>query len=192
MTVRDRVRWDRYYRSLSDFAYPDPDPLLYDYTPPVLIHGQRERPRALDLACGVGQNGIWLATQGYSVDLLDISREALHIAQLQAMMLQARTVNFMQVDLDEVALKPEAYDLVIVFRYMRRELFPRLHECVRPGGRVIYATFNMNYLDHKPDFNTEYLLYPGELSGYFTDWHVLHDRDAAYTSEIVAIKPENT
>lgn len=190
MTVRDRVRWDRYYRALSDVAFPDPDPLLFDYTPPVIVQGSEERPRALDLACGVGQNGIWLASQGYSVDLLDISREALQIAQLQAVMQEVRSVNFMQVDLDEVALKPEAYDLVCVFRYMRRELFPRLHECVRPGGRVIYATFNMHYLDIKPDFNTDYLLYPGELAGYFADWHLPHDREAGYISELVAVKPE--
>ena len=83
MTVQDRVRWDRYYQFLDE-QYPAPDPILFQFTPSVLEMGRKREFRALDLAAGVGQNGLWLATQGYTTDLLDISREALRRAQEQA------------------------------------------------------------------------------------------------------------
>lgn len=190
MSVRDRLRWDTYYQKMPEGEYPHPDPVLFQFTPSVLnVTGEREF-RALDLASGLGQNGLWLATQGYTTDLLDISREALKRAQEQAALKQIRNLNFLQVDLDEVALQSEAYDLVCVFRYLKRDLFPRIRACVRPNGRVIYQTFNVNYLRRVPDFNPEFLLQPGELAGYFEDWRILLNNEVDHVSQIVALKPE--
>lgn len=189
MTVRDRMRWDTYYQQLPESQYPPPDPLLFQFTPPVEPGTTREY-RALDLASGLGQNGLWLATQGYTTDLLDISREALRRAQEQAARTQVRSLNFHQVDLDEVALKSEAYDLVCVFRYLKRDLFPRIRACVRSGGRVIYQTFNVHYLERAPDFNREFLLEPGELAGYFSDWRILWNHEQDHISQLVAVKPD--
>ncbi|MBC8100405.1 MAG: methyltransferase domain-containing protein, partial [Armatimonadetes bacterium] len=76
MSADDRVRWDEIYHDLAQQRYPAPDALLFECVPPPSAHS-----RALDLACGVGQNGIWLATQGYTVDLMDISRVALNRAR---------------------------------------------------------------------------------------------------------------
>lgn len=187
MTVRDRMRWDMYYHKLPDEQYPAPDPLLFQYTPPADTTGNHEY-RALDLAAGLGQNGLWLATQGYTTDLLDISREALRRAQEHAARQHIRSLNFLQVDLDEVALKSEAYDLVCVFRYLKRDLFPRIRACVRSGGRVIYQTYNIHYLEQVPDFNREFLLEPGELESYFSDWRILWSNEQEHSSQIVAIK----
>lgn len=190
MTARDRLRWDTYYQKTPDDDYPDPDPLLFQFTPSVLNMTAGHEFRALDLAAGVGQNGLWLATQGYTTDLLDISREALKRAQEQAAQQHIRSLNFLQVDLDEVALKSEAYDLVCVFRYLKRDLFPRIRACVRPNGRVIYQTFNTSYLRHVPDFNPDFLLQPGELASYFDDWRILLNHELDHVSQIVALKPE--
>lgn len=190
MTVRDRVRWDTYYHKLEEDKYPTADPILFQFTPSVLEMGRKREYRALDLAAGLGQNGIWLATQGYATDLLDISREALRRAQEQAARGKVRRLNFLQVDLDEVALKSEAYDLVCVFRYLKRDLFPRIRACMRPGGRVIYQTYNSNYLRRVPDFNPEFLVQPGELAGYFADWRILWNHEQDHIAQVVAIKPE--
>jgi 2-polyprenyl-3-methyl-5-hydroxy-6-metoxy-1,4-benzoquinol methylase len=190
MTVRDRVRWDTYYQKLSEEQYPAPDPLLFQVTPSVLEMGAKREYRALDLAAGLGQNGLWLATQGYATDLLDISREALRRAQDQAARGKIRHLNYLQVDLDEVALQSEAYDLVCVFRYLKRDLFPRIRACVRPSGRVIYQTYNIHYLSRVPDFNPEFLVQPGELAGYFADWRILWNHEQDHISQVVAIKPE--
>src|SRR5690606_31259384 len=189
MTVRDRVRWDRYYRQLDE-PYPAPDPLLFQFTPSVVDLGRKREYRALDLAAGAGQNGLRLRTQGYTTDLLDISREALRKAQQQAARAKIRRLNFLQVDLDEVALKSEAYDLVCVFRYRKRDLFPRIRACMRPGGRVIYQTFNIHYLRKSPNFNPQFLVQPGELAGYFAAWRILWNDEQDHISQVVAIKPE--
>jgi 2-polyprenyl-3-methyl-5-hydroxy-6-metoxy-1,4-benzoquinol methylase len=190
MTVRDRMRWDTYYQKVPEEQYPAPDPILFQFTPSVLEMGTKREYRALDLAAGFGQNGLWLATQGYTTDLLDISREALRRAQEHAARTKVRSLNFLQVDLDEVALQSEAYDLVCVFRYLKRDLFPRIRACVRPNGRVIYQTYNVNYLRHAPDFNPEFLVQSGELAGYFADWRILWNNEQDHVSQVVALKPE--
>jgi 2-polyprenyl-3-methyl-5-hydroxy-6-metoxy-1,4-benzoquinol methylase len=189
MTVRDRVRWDTYYHQREE-QYPAPDPILFQFTPSVKEMGRKREYRALDLAAGLGQNGLWLASQGYTTDLLDISREALRRAQEHAARTKVRSLNFLQVDLDEVALKSEAYDLVCVFRYLKRDLFPRIRACMRSGGRVIYQTFNTHYLRQFPGFNPEFLVQPGELAGYFADWRIVWNDEQDHISQVVAIKPE--
>jgi len=195
MSVQDRIRWDARHRASRDKVYPDPDPLLFMYTPPaasVSMDSRRrsDRPRALDLACGLGQNGLWLAEQGYSVDMIDISREALSIARQVAAKRGLRTLNFLQSDLDETALQSEAYDLVCVFRFLKRDLFERIRASVRPGGRVIYATFAIGQKARIPEAPDCYLVQPGELSGYFSDWRILHEREIEHEAEVVAVKPE--
>ncbi len=195
MTVQDRIHWDARHRANRNRAYPDPDPLLFMYTPPAAAYqpGGRlpgERPRALDLACGVGQNGLWLAAQGYSVDMIDISREALRIARQTAAARGLRTLNFLQSDLDETALQSEAYDVVCVFRFLKRDLFERIRASIKPGGRVIYATYTTGWKAIRPEACDRYLLHPGELVGYFSDWRILHQRETGHEAEVVALKPE--
>ncbi len=188
MAAKDRVRWDTIYRETTAYPYPDPNPLLFQYTPSVL--GIERQHRALDLAAGLGQNGLWLAAQGYVVDLMDISRVGLKRAQEKAHERGLRSVNFLQVDLDEVTLEADAYDLICVFRFLDRRLFPQIRAAIRPGGRVIYETFNVHWAKRMPDVNRSFLLDEGELGGTFGDWKILRNLEAGYTSQLVAIKPD--
>lgn len=189
MSGQDRTRWDQVYREIAAQDYPAPDPILFEFVPPASTTDDPPR-RALDLAAGQGQNGLWLASQGYVVDLLDISRPALLRAQAVAGGRGLHNVNIVPVDFDHYTLKPDHYDLLCVFRYLKRDLFIALRQAVRPGGRVIYETFNRGYLDLVPGFNPAFLLDSGELAGYFADWKLLHNHDSSHISRIVAIKPE--
>ncbi len=186
MTVEDRARWDSIYRQRNQDTYPDPDPFLFEYTPPVAASQDK---RALDLAGGLGQNGLWLAQQGYTVDVIDISRMALLRGRQEMVSHNLRNMNFLQVDLDTVDLKLSKYHLVCVFRYLKRELFPQIRASIRPGGRLIYETYNVHYTKIVPQFNPAFLLQPGELTQYFADWKVLHRSEIDHISRIVAIKP---
>lgn len=187
MTIsnEDRQRWDAVYRKHLHKPLPPPDPLLLNYTPP---GGDRA---ALDVAAGFGQNALWLAAQGYIVDVMDISRVALGRARVEAGQREIRGLNFFQVDLDSTFLAPDSYQLVCVFRFLKRRLFTQLRACVAPGGRIIYQTFNMNYLRIRYDFNPAHLLEPGELVGYFSDWDIVLNREVEHVSQLVAIKPES-
>ncbi len=186
MAERDRERWDATYRKRQEEPYPAADPLLLQYTPPA---PPTRQARALDLAGGLGQNGLWLAAQGYAVDVMDISRVALARAHEEASRRRLRKVSFLHVDLEDMALEASAYDVVCVFRYLQRDLFPLVRAAVRPGGRVLYETFNLRYLAVNPQFNPDYLLRPGELAGYFADWKLLCNAEHQHVSQLVAIKP---
>lgn len=186
MSAEDRVRWDKIYRERKGDPYPSPDPLLYEVVPPPL-HAES---RALDFASGMGQNGLWLATQGYTIDLMDISREALAIARGEMAMRNLRNVNLLQVDVEDVTLEPERYEVVCVFRYLKRELFPQLAQSILPGGRIVYETFNLSYLEQVAEFNIDFLLQYGELEAAFEGWRVLLYQEQTHLTQFVAVKPE--
>lgn len=186
MSVDDRMRWDAVFERKASQPYPAPDPLLLQYTPPV---PPDRTPRALDVAAGVGQNGLWLAEQGYHTDIMDISRVALQRARAEMGMRNLRNINLLQVDLDNLQLEAATYDLICVFRYLQRRLFGLLKMATASGGRIIYETFNMRYLEQVPAFNRAFLLEPGELAGYFQDWQIVFQEDSGAVSRIVAVKP---
>jgi 2-polyprenyl-3-methyl-5-hydroxy-6-metoxy-1,4-benzoquinol methylase len=189
MTAQDRVRWDVIYQQRNG-AFPPPDPLLFEYALPLALYPEPHVKRhALDLACGMGQNGLWLAAQGYIVDMMDISRVALMRARKEAEKRKCHNFNLLQVDLDTIQLEADKYDIVCVFRYLRRELFPQLVRSVKPGGRVIYETFNINHLELVPSFNPAYLLESSEILSYFPSWDVLYLDEEHATSQFVAQKP---
>lgn len=187
MSAEDRVRWDEIYRKQNRDTYPPPDPLLLEYTPPV--YGSKHR-YALDLAGGLGQNGLWLAEQGYVVDILDISRVALYRARVEMTIRNLRNANLLQTDLDKLVLQEKHYDVICVFRYLRRDIIPDLQNALKVGGRVIYETFNTGYLQLVPQFNTNFLLHAGELTELFDGWETLANTEEDHISRMVAIKPD--
>lgn len=185
MSTQDRAKWDdRYHQRTGD--YPAPDPLLLLYTPPLL---PKQKARALDLACGLGQNGLWLAQQGYTVDMMDISRVALRQAQAEINRRQLRHINLLQTDLDDTDFDEGLYDVVCVFRYLNRDLFPQIRACVAEGGRIIYETFNTRHQSDSALFNPAYLLDIEELPLHFEGWQILHQCDEENISQLVAVKP---
>ncbi len=190
MTAQDRSRWDSIYRNRVQAAYPAPDPLLLQFTPAVQdADSLAVLPRALDLAAGQGQNGLWLAEQGYAVDVMDISRVALRRARAEMGMRNIRTANLLQMDVDELALDVGVYDLICVFRYLKRNLFSLLKLATRPRGRIIYETFNTRYQQLVPDFNPDFLLELGELRAIYMDWNIVHYEEDNHITRLVAVKP---
>lgn len=171
-------------------AYPPPDPLLLAAAPPAVWtpHDARREPRALDAACGAGQNGLWLAEQGYVVDLMDISRAALLQAQTEAAARGVRRINYMQVDFNEAALEANVYDLVCVFRYFNRDWLPKLRAAVRPGGRVIYQVEVMRGAASAA-VEAEASARQGELASYFADWRLLLNDERGGHARLIALKP---
>jgi len=110
------------------------------------------------------------------VDAVDISPVAIERGRADA----ARAgvaVDFIQADLDDWRPSLEAYDLVIGFRYLNRQVWPCLQAALRPGGWILYQTFNLRKLRPDADFPREYLLKVGELPCVFADWEILESGD---------------
>jgi tellurite methyltransferase len=197
MSAEDRLRWDKVFQAQLDAnaPYPAADPLLLRYAPPVDADTAQPDdptghiPRALDLAGGLGQNALWLAQQGYTVDLLDISRVALERARQEMAVRNLRNVNLLQMDVDRLQLEAAQYDLICVFRYLKRHLFALLKMALKPGGLMIYESITLEYLRHVPEFNRDFLLQQGELAGFFAGWQLVHQQEPDHRAQVVVQKP---
>lgn len=168
----DRIRWDRKYAAGNPNPDFEPDPLLQEYH--ALLDG---RGRALDVACGVGHNALDLAARGYDVLGIDGSVVALRYAR-EAARRAKLAVAFVALDLGQFAPPPSSFSLVVVFRYLDRTLIPRLLRSLRPGGLLIYKSFNTNLLRERPDFNPDYLLDPGESAALFAGLEPIGTNDS--------------
>ena len=184
MSRTDRQRWDERYEEEKWKGAREPYPLLTRHVPP------GAGGLALDVACGLGHNLLWLAGQGYRGIGVDVSRVALEqaLGQARAAGLADRVL-FVQADLDRFRLPPGSFDLVVVIRFLDRELFPALEAALRPGGLLVYATLNWRRAETHPEVAPEYLMGPGELHEAFTGLRVTHYDEAGDHSELVARKP---
>jgi len=130
----------------------------------------RERgghPRALDVAMGHGRHAVALARAGFrtvGVDLRwDAVREAMTAAEREGI-----RVGGWCADLTQYPLPRGRFDLVVVSRYLQRDLFPDLREALAPAGEVIYETFTTNQRAlRRPPTSADHLLEPGELQARF-------------------------
>jgi tellurite methyltransferase len=150
-----------------------PNPLVVRFSS-ILEDKDLEGP-VLDLACGTGENGLFLAGLNLPVILADRSPEALAVARSSADE-RGLKAQFWEVDLEtgENPLQKECYRAVLVFRYLYRPLIPYVREAIRQGGILVYETFTSEQPKYGPPHNPDYLLQRGELADWFQDWHIVH------------------
>jgi SAM-dependent methyltransferase len=156
---------------------------------------------ALDVAGGAGRHALWLAQRGWRVKLIDIAEAAVAHALENAARIIPQPVSCSAeplliaevVDLNSsLDLGSEQYDLVLVFLYLQRRLFPVLVRALKPGGLLIYETYTIERqtLGGGPA-NPAYLLEPVELLRAFQTIEILDYREDHLkgTAELVARKP---
>jgi len=131
----------------------------------------------VDLACGDGQNGLYLARRGLFVEFWDqtenrvcnITKEA----EGEGLSVRGRIVNL---ELPGVnPLEENAYGAVLVFRYLHRPLIPCIKKSIKKGGLLMYETFTRAQAALGRPKNPDFLLRPGELRSWFQDWTIIHD-----------------
>jgi len=158
---------------VADFRIESgPDELLTQYS--YLFSDDLKDYPVLDLACGDGHNGIFLASKGFSVVLADRSEEALSQARLNAQAAWV-TVEFRQVNLEQEGVNPLEgffFSAVLVFRYLHRPLIPFIRKSLKQGGILMYETFTTQQVQFGKPKNPDHLLKPGELLSWFHDWEV--------------------
>ena len=96
---------------------------------PLLVRAARTlKPgRALDLACGKGRHAIFLAEHGWQVTAVDASHVGIELARAAARTHNVE-VDWRVADLEQgrFEIEAEAYDLIGVFYYLPRNLFPQI------------------------------------------------------------------
>lgn len=181
MSTSDRDRWnDKYSRHQPVTDIEADDWLVRSWgTIQESATARSSDPRAVDIACGLGHNSIWMAQQGLRVDGVDISETGLGLAR-QTAERTACSVNWLEADLDEWSPCPETYDLAIVFRFLDRKSVPRIVQAgLRSGGWLVYETFAAKELERPGSHihNPAFTLAPGELPTLFRDFDVIEFRE---------------
>jgi SAM-dependent methyltransferase len=130
-----REDWDRRYAKVENLWSAKPNRFL-------VVEVESLAPgRALDLACGEGQNAIWLASIGWRVDAVDYSPVAIAKARARAER-DGVDVAFEEADLVEYEPQPAAYDLVLLL-YLHlpaeehRLVLKRAARALAPGGTLV-------------------------------------------------------
>jgi 2-polyprenyl-3-methyl-5-hydroxy-6-metoxy-1,4-benzoquinol methylase len=130
-----REDWDRRYAAVENLWAVKPNRFL--------VNEVAELPpgRALDLACGEGQNAIWLATLGWSVTGVDYSQVAIDKARDRANRERVE-VDFVRADLLDFEPDPRSYDLVLLLYFHLppaelRTVLGKAQHALAEGGTVV-------------------------------------------------------
>ena len=174
---------------------------------PFLVEQLHRLPKgkALDVAAGHGRHSLFLASQGYQVDAIDRDESALAQLAAAAQSHAYSAITTRALDLEQPApfdpgLGKEAYDVIVVFFYLHRSLFPSLIDALKPGGILAYETFTIdNYVHHQHPKRREFCLTPNELLRLSSGLQILHYDEGghrgnqtsglAYTAQLLAHKP---
>jgi len=175
-----REQWNERYRA-GEHTKTDPDPLLLHLYEEFIAPLFPEPGRGLDLAGGAGRHAIWMAKQGWHMTLADLSDEATTVARqnAQAAGVELQTVSEPSIDtlVRASASSAAQYDLIMVFQYLDRSLFPAMRAAIRSGGLVLYKTHTIDHLeigDGKGPKAPEHLLERQELLRVFAGARVLY------------------
>ena len=139
-----REDWDARYAAVENLWAAKPNRFL------VAEVGDLEPGRALDLACGEGQNAIWLATLGWHVTGVDYSEVAIAKARARAER-DGVDVDFVCTDL--VTYEPEARGFDLVFTLylhipsaQRTAIHANAAAAVAPGGTFLLLGHDLTNL----------------------------------------------
>jgi tellurite methyltransferase len=129
--------------------------------------------RALDIAMGGGRNSVYLAQNGFDVEGVDNSLEAINMANALAKEKGIR-ITARQIDLEkDPFIKAHAYDVIICFNYLQRPLFPFIRNGLRKNGVIVYETYIVDQAQFGRPKNPEHLLEHNELLELFRGFRCL-------------------
>lgn len=179
MSQADRDKWDQRYREGAYTARKHPSALLDEWLPKLAI-GPGE-PRAIDLACGLGRNSLYLARHGWRVSAVDISAVAL--GKLAAAATDGLDIRCTEMDLEAGQPWPEAlraegpFDLALMIRYTNLPLVGRLLDLLRPGGYLLAEAHRVTDADVAGPSGKRFRVEPGALRAAAAGYDVMTYRE---------------
>ena len=163
----DAARWNARYQHDGYNALVEPRELLVqnaDLLPPAGL--------VFEAAMGLGGNAGYLLERGLRVVGVDVSDVAVRQVKRRLPALMAVIA-----DLNNFCLPTKAFDVILNFYYLQRELWPVYKRALRPGGLLFIETMTLDMLQINPDTDPAYLLKPGELRAAFEDLQILSYRE---------------
>lgn len=169
--MNSKKKWNlKHSERMNQLKVPTPNPRLVDLSDH-LMGGT-----ALDLACGLGGNSLFLAGKNYQVHAMDISDVAISYiqekAEIDSLTIDAEVVDL--TDLDNRQWQKGSYNLVVITFYLDRSLFPIAKHLVKEGGHIFIETFYQSRMNENKGVSNQYKLMPKELLSEFEGWTVLY------------------
>ncbi|MBN2865647.1 MAG: class I SAM-dependent methyltransferase [Thiotrichales bacterium] len=153
-----------------------PNSLLVEFTEQVALDVKSIRPSALDLGCGGGRDAVFLAKQGWQVSAIDNENRVIKRAK-QLALRSGASVKFRCCDLKNTGcLTDQTFDLVMVMRFLNRDLFEPIKQRIKPGGWLVFQTFTEGVEKFGSPKNPNFILKRDELSQVFKDFKIITDR----------------
>ena len=158
-------KWNQRYHNSA--LKPQPCSLLtdfYHYLPPSGL--------ALDLACGLGGNAIFLSERKFTVSAWDFSQQA--ISRLEETAKRRRlpiTANV--IDVFENPPAENCFDVIVVSYFLATSIFDQLKKSLKPNGVLFYQSHNLDSSSHGGPKNTQFLLKDNELIENFNGLSLL-------------------
>ncbi|NOZ52144.1 MAG: methyltransferase domain-containing protein [Gammaproteobacteria bacterium] len=167
-----RIKWNKRYLCNTDSSPAfEPALVLLEYAH--LLPGSG---RALEVACGLGGNTLFLARRMFEVDAWDISDVAIgRLIQRAGQEKLAITAETRDVLRHPPA--PKCYDVIVVSRFLERAMIPNLIQALRPKGLIFYQTFIKDKDPCVGPKNPAYLLGENELLTLFSRLKVVLYRE---------------
>ncbi len=149
-----------------------------------LLDGQG---KSLDLACGLGGNALRLAELGYESHAWDISEQAIEKVREFAQERQLK-IHAQQCDVSKTFPEAESFDLILVSRFLVRDLIPTLIRALKPGGLIFYQTFTRELLSELDDPESgpkipQYRLQVNELQQLFCSLTLRYYREEGLSGD---------
>jgi tellurite methyltransferase len=162
-------KWNARYQKAS--KTPQPAQVLRDNQ-----HLLPSAGRALDLACGLGENAFLLAEHGLDTWAWDISDRAIDRVQ-QAARQWGLSLRTEVRDVVAAPPIPNSFDVIVVSHFLDRSLAPTLIEALRPEGLVFYQTFTRTAVEDVGPRQPAYRLADQELLQLFRSLSIVVYRE---------------
>jgi tellurite methyltransferase len=173
--------WDKKYAQDNYIYGKAPARFLsknYDYIP--------QGSNVLDIGMGEGRNAVFLATKGYKVTGIDISRVAIKKARLLAKEFGVR-INSIHESISKYNVPNNSVDAIICFYFLDRKLIKRMMSWLKPGGVLIFESFTMKQNTiNSANVEEEYLLKEKELLRLFPGFNILKYEEAQHRKDFIA------
>ncbi|PCI45407.1 MAG: SAM-dependent methyltransferase [Moraxellaceae bacterium] len=121
---------------------------------------------ALDLACGLGGNAIFLSQRGFTVSAWDFSQQA--ISRLEAIVKQQQLpITPKVIDVFENPPPENSFDVIVVSYFLASSIFDPLKNALKPNGVLFYQSHNLDSPSHGGPKNSQFLLKDNQLVEHF-------------------------
>lgn len=183
MSTNWKEKWNERYSS-AEFAYGTMPNIYFKQQLDLLSSGKILLP-----AEGEGRNGVYAATQGWTVCAFDISEEGKRKAELLARKNNTQ-LEYLVCDPSQLHYPAASFDVIaLIFAHFPAPLKSTYHQqlikLLKPGGIIIFEAFSKNHLNYNS--KNEKVGGPKELGALFSIEEINHDFSAF---EIIQLSEE--